>query len=225
MDTDEVASVEKFEKAKRDLERLLAEIKRLEALIAELEAGMDASMEDLVKARLELARLEDERHRLMTVKPEEPEMEIPVVDTEKHLQRMEAMQQELKELAEKIKELKTELKERGKPPEPARVVIQPGGTGYDLEPTFVECDAGSIVIHEGEKPQRVRAGDMETDETFLALLDRVARQPKGTVIFLVRDDGLGVYYRAHRFAQSRFARNGKLPVIGDGEIDLSIFEK
>ena len=57
----------------------------------------------------------------------------------------------------------------------------------------------------------------------MKLLDRVADNDKATIIFLVRDDGLATYELASRIARSRYARNGKLPVIGQGRIDLSLF--
>ncbi len=104
-------------------------------------------------------------------------------------------------------------------------MIQPGGSGVALEPTFVECAAAGLVIYEGPEPHRVHRKDMATDKTFIALLQRIAKRPLATVIFLVRDDGLGSYYTASSIARKHYARNGKLPVIGHGNIDLSFFEK
>ena len=105
------------------------------------------------------------------------------------------------------------------------MIIQPGGSGVDLKPTFVECAASGIVVYEGETPRRVLRADLGSDEGFLALLDRVAADSKATVIFLVHDDALSTYYAARSLARSHFARNGKLPVIGHGKIDLSMFDK
>ncbi len=66
---------------------------------------------------------------------------------------------------------------------------------------------------------------MAADEAFVALLDRIARQPKGIVIFLVREDALDTYFAAHDIARTHYARAGKLPVIGQGRIDLSVFNQ
>ena len=109
--------------------------------------------------------------------------------------------------------------------EEAQVRIEPGGSGVDLDPTFVECAADSIVVLSGEEPQRVLQQDVANHAPFLEILDQIAEQPRASVIFLVRDDGLETYFEARRVARSRYARNGKLPVLGHGKIDLSLFKQ
>ena len=59
--------------------------------------------------------------------------------------------------------------------------------------------------------------------TVLSVPD--AKQPKGIVIFLVREDALDTYFAAYNIARGRYARAGKLPVIGQGQIDLSVFNE
>jgi hypothetical protein len=153
----------------------------------------------------------------------EPDVDVPPVDPEAHRRRIAEMQEELESQQDRKQELLAKLEEKDKPQE-ANVVIRPGGSGVDLDPTFVECAASGVVVYEGDEPWRVRRADLKSDKDFLALLDRVAAEPKATVIFLVRDDGLGTYYAARSLARSHYARNGKLPVIGHGKIDLSVFE-
>ena len=227
MDTDEVASELKLDYLKKQIARSLAEIERLKQRLAEVESGADDLMKQLADAQVEFERLKRLKDSLLDRVDEEekPEIDVPLVDAEKHKKRIAQMQEELKTQETRKGELVAELKERGKPPEEAEVIIQPGGSGVDLEPTFVECAASGVVVYEGEKPWRVRRADLASDEKFLALLDRVAAQPKSSVIFLVRDDALGTYNAARNLARSRYARNGKLPVIGHGKIDLSMFEK
>ena len=53
----------------------------------------------------------------------------------------------------------------------------------------------------------------------------VATTTDATVIFLVRADGLSTYYAASKLCDDRSIRNGKLPVAGDGRVDLSRFVK
>jgi hypothetical protein len=226
MDTDEVASELKLDYLKKQIERSLADIKRLKEELAKVESGADDLMKQLADAQVEYERLKRLRDSLLDQadKEEKPEIDVPIVDAEKHKKRIAQMQEELKTQEERKQELVAELNERGKPPEEAEVIIQPGGSGVDLEPTFVECAASGVVVYEGE-PWRVRRADLAADEKFLALLDRVAAQPRASVIFLVRDDALGTYYAARSLARSHYARNGKLPVIGHGKIDLSMFNK
>jgi len=228
MDTDEMASELKLDYLKRQIERTLARIEYLEQQLGEFESGADDLLKQLADAKVELARLKRLKAALLEnagKKEEKPEIDVPAVDPETHKKRVAQMQEQLDTQEEQKQKLLVELKEREKSPDEAEVIIQPGGSGVDLEPTFVECAASGIVIYEGEEPRRVLRADLGSDEGFRALLDRVAADPKATVIFLVRDDGLGTYYAARSQARSRYARNGKLPVIGHGKIDLSMFEK
>jgi cell division protein FtsB len=227
MDTDEMASELKLDYLKRQIARSRAHIEELKKKLEAIESGADELLKQLADAQVEYERLKRLRDSLLDRADEkvEPEIDVPVVDEEKHKKRIAQMQEELQTQEERKKELAAELEERGKPPEEAEVIIRPGGSGVDLEPTFVECAASGVVVYEGEEPWRVRRADLATDEKFLALLDRVADRPNATVVFLVRDDALGTYYAARNLARSHYARNGKLPVIGHGKIDLSMFEK
>ncbi len=227
MDTDEVASELKLDYLKRQIARTRAEIERLQKKLEEVESGADELLKKIADAKVELDRLERLRKSLLDQQDEEvkPEIDVPLVDEEKHKKRIAQMQEEIKTQEERKSDLLAELKERGKPPEEAQVIIQPGGSGVDIEPTFVECAVSGVVVYEGDSPWRVRRADLAADEKFLALLDRVAAEPRASVIFLVRDDALGTYYAASSLARSHYARNGKLPVIGHGKIDLSMFKK
>jgi DNA-binding NtrC family response regulator len=99
----------------------------------------------------------------------------------------------------------------------------PGGSGLGFEPVFVECAAGSIVLHTTKEPQRIRRADLATEKAFISLLDQVAESQKKSVIFLVRDDGLSTYRTVRDLATAHEARHGKLPVIGQGRLNLGYF--
>ena len=227
MDTDEVASELRLDYLKRQIEKTRARIEQLKEDLGEVESGADDLQKQLADAIVELERLKRLKEALLenVDKEVKPEIDVPTVDPEMHEKRKAQMEEELQSQEELKQKLLAELKQRKRPPEEAEVIIQPGGSGIDLEPTFVECAASGIVVYEGEKPRRVLRADLSSDKDFLALLDRVAADPKATVIFLVRDDALSTYYAALSLARSRYARNGKLPVIGHGKIDLSMFEK
>ena len=132
-------------------------------------------------------------------------------------------------LDEQIKALQKQIADKENPKE-ADVVVRPGGTGFDLEPTFVEVTATGVVIHDGEEPKTVRRADLNRKGgRFHKLIDRVSEIDKGIIILLLRDDGVGTYgtvtyvLRSH-YGPNRFARYGKLPILGQGRIDLSTFE-
>ena len=91
------------------------------------------------------------------------------------------------------------------------------------------ADDGRAVVIDLNAPKRslypiaIPRAAMATDLRFIKLLDRVAQQERGTVIFLVRPNGVGNYYHGKNIARTRYCRNGKLPVPGEGALDLSVF--
>lgn len=136
-----------------------------------------------------------------------------------------------KKLQTDIDELQKEVKKRKAGPEEAIVQIRPGGSGLDLVPTFVECTATGLVVHEGKEPARILTSDLaKEDGEFRKLLDRVAGTPKGQIIFLLRPDAVNTYNAARNVARTHYGphgycKNGKLPVPTQGNIDLSIFRR
>jgi seryl-tRNA synthetase len=140
-------------------------------------------------------------------------------------ERISELETELKVLLEKVRRLKEELAKRTTPPAPAEVQIRPSGSGKNLVPAFVECAASGIVIYDGANPKQVRLADLAKSPDFKALLERVKKNPKGTLIFLMRSDGISTYHRASAIARKNYCRNGKLPVLGQGKLDLSIFRR
>ena len=64
-----------------------------------------------------------------------------------------------------------------------------------------------------------------TDKDFIALMEKVANGTNDSLVFLVRSDALSTYRTARRLCTDREIRNGKLPVVGSGRIDLSHFVK
>jgi hypothetical protein len=138
--------------------------------------------------------------------------------------RQEQLLQEQKAREQLAIDLDKEIEAKGKPPE-ATVAIRPVGSGRDMIPFFVECADAGIVLYEGETPKRIRTADIGVDPDFLALLEKVGENEKGILIFLMRDNGLGTFNAAKGVADQRGVRTGKLPVIGQGNIDLTSVQK
>ncbi len=195
------------------------EIDKLQPLIEKAEKVR----QQLAQARAELKRLEETRNKAMQGSDQSAKA---LAESGRLQTRINELQAELARLLEEIKRLTDLLKERQKPVE-ANVKVLPGGTGYDLKPTFVECAAAEIVLHPqgGSAPVRIRWGDVTTSQPFIDFLEKVAEDPKGTVIFLVRSDGIGTYYAARHVATVQRVRNGKLSIVGQGKLDLSVFER
>ncbi len=216
MDTEEVSGAEDHEAVKRELEEVQEEIKQLVDKVGNL----DETTRELSESRQQKDKLETELVQLADTMPEEPE----TVDLAPRLADLKTLEAELAEIEKQIVPMDEELKKRTAPPEEAVVMIRPGGSGVDIEPTFVECRADSIVLYESDPPKRIPKSEIATNTVYLDLLDHIAANKKRSIIFLIRDDAIGTYSAARNVARGKYARNGKLPVIGHGQLDLSMFE-
>lgn len=229
MDTEAIADLEVLEQAPKRIEeeqkkaeQAQQEIEKLKRTLSRKRGSAGDLQSKILVKKAELEKLLDQ---LEKAKEDEPKLPpIQVVDKKQLEQRLAKLREDYQEAEKSLKKLEAELAERKQPPEEAVVQVRPGGSGVDLDPTFVECAKSSIVVYGGPQPRRIRAGDIENDDQFGALLDQIAQKKKATVIFLVREDGLGTYYRARNAARAHYARNGKLPVLGQGKIDLSVFK-
>ena len=204
------------EEAKRDQK----ELNDLQALIAEA----DAVRRRLEDAKMALKRLEREKELLDQNKAKLKDQNVKLLAELHRLEsRINQLTGELADLLAELETLRAELAKRTAPPDERQVQIQPSGSGVDLKPVFVECHKTGVIIHEGLVPTRVRFAALRTDPAFLGLLDRIALTKNRTVIFLIRNDALHVGHQARWIARQRYCRNGKLPIVGQGKIDLTLF--
>lgn len=135
------------------------------------------------------------------------------------------LERQLQPLREQQAKLRAELAQRQTPPAEAQVRVQPSGSGTDLNPTFVECAGASVVLHDGPEPVRIPTAQLSGHAQYLKLLEQVKQTDKGTLIFLVRPDGVGTYNTARHLARSNYVSNGKLAIAGQGKLDLSRYGK
>lgn len=210
-----------LETQNEELSELRDELKKKEAELESERSEEKRSLEEAKKRLAELlAQLDKTEEELNKISVEGPKVDVAAQNEE-----ISEMQAELKSRREKIAQLTAEVKDRNLPPKESEVSIVPGGSGVGYHPSFVECDDGRIVIHDGEKTTSVRTAELNTNPDFAKLLEEVKSDENGTLVFLIRDDGLSTYHAARNFANTKGVRNGKLPVIGDGRIDLSYFKK
>ena len=209
------------EKLQAENEARQKEVDRLSRLLADASALREA----LALALEELKKLENRKDKETKKATGGKKLNAPLLAEANLLQkRIDELDPESKELQKEIRRLQAELSKRKSPPKEAENKIQPGGSGVDLDPTFVECTADGVRILEGSNPF-IRRTDLSKSKPFLDLLDGVSKKPKGSVIFLIRDNAVGTYNSAHSIARGRYCRDGKLPVAGKGNIDLSVFKK
>ena len=221
MDTPVVAQAEEAEQIEQNLADKQQEVKQLRQQLRQSAKNVG----ELFNQEAQLVQLKDQ---VSKTKQELDDLSKKVdpnlvqVDYEAKLQEL---QQEKALLDEKLTLVRAELGEREENLE-AVVQVRPGGSGVDFEPTFVECRADGIVIYENDKePHQVARGQIGSDVRYLALLDEIAASKDRIVTFLLRADAIATYYQARGVAQARYARNGKLPVLGKGKLDLSLFKK
>lgn len=184
----------------------LAEAEReheeLEALRSELRAlGFDPEAEerdDAVANALELARLRE---------------------------RVGELARASHDLDDALEDLRKQSSYRAKRAEQAPITIQPRGEGTGLIPFFVECAEEGLRIHRQGRAESVllRIDDLAEASRFQAFLRRVRVTRGGTVIFLIRPDGVANYRSALQQVEKLTMRHGKLPLPGQGELDFSLF--
>lgn len=193
------------------------EQQRLQELVQQAEAAR-LQLEQL---RVQAQRLEAERTAAVQWNEKAPPLQAEAQGLQ---QLIEQAEPKLQELQQQLAELRTQLANR-KESGTSTIQILPSGSGYDRTPTFVECSANSVVLHDRAEPLRIPIGQLASHAAFAKLLDDVKSQPKGTLVFLVRPDGASTYQTARNLARRQYVTNGKLAVAGQGKIDLSMFQK
>ena len=205
----------------------LAKLKEIEE---ELKGRRDVEYASAFEATIK--RAEEDLATLQAEKAERDkavaEKEDATADLRAEIERLKQhIESVLKDIEERKKtevELAEEVEKKRKPPA-APVAVRPGGTGKNIRPFFVECTDTSIVIHgkDGSKP--IRIADAAGNQEFLGLLDKASSTENGIVIFLLRENGVGTYWTASNIAADRGCRNGKLPLLGQGKVDVSAFKR
>ncbi|MCB1230185.1 MAG: hypothetical protein KDN19_07965 [Verrucomicrobiae bacterium] len=136
-------------------------------------------------------------------------------------------------LLAEIESLKKEIEERKLPPEAAQLQVKPSGSGANTQPFFVEVADKMVLIHHSltEPAIEIPAGSLEINEDFKKLLETIASKPYNTLILLVRGSDAAVTNLGKvnsvvgAFNQRTGAEiiPGRLPLPGDGKVDLSLF--
>ncbi len=104
-----------------------------------------------------------------------------------------------------------------------RIEVRFAGRGLNLKPIFVECTRDGLIIHDKGNTERIDRRNIAISDSYSVLVDRVKATAGGTVIFLVRPNGIRAFNLASTEADKRKVRSGKLPIPGQGELDLEHF--
>ena len=106
-----------------------------------------------------------------------------------------------------------------------KIVVRFTGRGHDLDPVFVECTNKGLIVMDGDSKDSISVRTISKSDRLHVLLENVKKRDNGTVIFLIRPDGIRAFNRALTRTQHYKVRSGKLPVPGYGEIDLSHYKE
>jgi len=133
------------------------------------------------------------------------------------------VQAEVEVLRKKLAELQKKLDDKA-----PSVIVRPSGSGSkggNQRLFFVEASGAGIIVHKSKTEQlRVARDSVGVDTGYNAFLQTVKNTPNSSLIFLVRKDGWSSFVRAAGWAeQSCGLTTGKLPIPGDGAVDLSLF--
>jgi hypothetical protein len=225
----DLEKIEEFEQAKKEID---AAEDRIEELKLEISVSKSTALEvreDKQSLTLTITELEELIKELEQIEKElaeqkKAEIVIPELSA-KDRETVADLQTQLSSVQEEVAQLEKDLKERKDTPTEGNVTVLPQGSGMSFTPHFVECADGSIVMHNMNPTKRIRQAEIVKDKDFLALLTLVANGKDDSITFLVRSDGVRSYRACRKLCDDRDIRNGKIPVVGQGRIDLSAFTK
>lgn len=213
-------------------QELLRQLKEQEKVAASLKTKMSEAEKRQQELAEKMKRLEELRKLLAQA-----------ADADKNREKAEEIRKEIAKLVAQIATitkaippiqaeiaaLKKRLAELPADDKPRFAVVRPYGSGTKQNQPlfFVEANGAGIVFHRSKtETSRVPYGAVSTDTDYDAFLKTVKAAGNARLFFLIRKDGWATYLRAAGWAEQEFGLNtGKLPVPGDGVVDLSLFEK
>lgn len=210
-----LARAEELKKIEQVVEPLKSEQQRLKELIAQREQ----TAQQIAAAQQKLKEIEAQRQSMDASRKSALELQAQATEME---QKIEQLKAEQAQVTQKVEEMSKELAERQAPREEAQIKVRLSGTGENLDPYFVEAHKQGLTIYGlGPEPIQVPTGQIASGPDFKRLMETVKASPNGTIIFLIRPDAVNIYAHAANVATNNYVRNGKLPIAGQGKIDLS----
>ena len=221
-DTPDVAQIENFEQDKKSLDRTQTRIEEIKLEISDSLKLREQQQQNTTN-KTEIAKMLEELQAVELELSEQKRVQIviPKVDPSAR-ETASQMQLEHEQIEAEIAQLEKDLQDR-KDKSEANVTVLPQGSGLNFKPHFVECAADSFVMHTQTPTKRIRTANAAKAQEFIDLMQLAANGKNDSIVFLVRSDGLGTFRTLKGMCDKRNIRNGKLPVVGQGRIDLSVF--
>ena len=136
-------------------------------------------------------------------------------------------------LLAEIEEKEKEIAKRNLPPDPPALRVRPSGSSGSTRPLFAEISDAGVYLHRSlsEEPVAIPLASINQSAEFIQLLETVAAQPYNRLIFLVRGkEGAVQSLRQATAVVSAFNQSngteiipGRIPLPGEGKIDLAMF--
>jgi hypothetical protein len=206
---------------------LAAEMQQLQKQLAEFRSLTD-NMTTIAQAEKRMVLLQELVQGAETTDALRARLEAEV----KNLQIVIAnLQNEKPRVEKEIVKLKEDLAERRINPADLKPAlrVQGGGTGFAVGRRLfvVEATKDSVVVHRNKEDRfNVTASTIGADKEYNDFLAGVAQTKNHLVLFLVRTDGWNSYVRGAGWAENQFKlATSKMPIPGQGKVDLSEFEK
>ncbi len=235
MDSSTVKAIERakqYQELQKTAESRKEKVKKLRQIVARTEKA--EKLEKKVKAaRKRIEKLEKQKEevseRRKKLRRETDQIEASLEQLKRQIARLE---KNLERTRQEIRRVEKELAKMNRPPEPADIVVKPGGSGevdadFLRRVVFAECRKNGVTLYKdpsGEKTERYPSNGIRRNLELIERLDKIAVN-KRWLVLLVRPDGARTARRVEQLANRRGAYNGKLPVPGDGHLDLSRFRR
>jgi hypothetical protein len=208
--------IERYDHLEQEIEegrRRLAELSGLSEELAELEASLRSSRERAAALEAERAATRDALARHLPLRESLREARATT----------RGLEAEREVLANARREREQALEERRRVLSEARIRIQPAGSGYGLDPRFVECRPEGIVYYEGleRRPVPVPTHEIAASPGYRRFLRAAVFDSNATVTFLIRSGGVDACEWARSVARQHRLRHGEVPLVGDGALDFS----
>jgi hypothetical protein len=196
-----------------------------------------ADLEKLIQANQDFSQQQEKLRQMETMMENSEESnrrrDELIAELNLLIKTNEDLDKDHEELLVQIKMLKEEIEKRKLPPDVASVQVKPSGSGTNIEPYFVEIADKLVRIHRSvEGPaHEIPIASVNQDKEFVELLERIAAEPYRKLILLLRaNDGavdaygsVAAVVRNFNAASGAQIIPGKLPLPGEGPLDLSLF--
>lgn len=214
---------DKLQEVKKELTELEKKKLELQELIKMAE-GIKRQLNDALKKLKQLEELKQQVDQQQKLAAKAVELLAEIQRLEK---RIAQLTKELEDFQKKIAKLEEELAKREEKPVPL-VQIQPSGSedlfNGKIKPTFVETTKEGVRIHTPEGETFVTNRDLRnSDKPYMQLIKDSDERTDRMIIFLIRSDAIRTFDTVKALADKGHAYNSRLPIVGQGKVDLSLF--